>query len=283
MKYIATAVMFGVLILSGCASTSKKMTRNYFEYSRGKSFPTHSDIGFRHGNSDYTFHNLYLEDESFFPDDSIFPNAFFKPLFKLKFNDAQKAFTEPYYSYRLIHFLKGNPHIGIGLEFIHLKVFLMDKDQKVRMSGTYNGVPVDQTIRIGDYVDMFNVSHGVNHLGLHLVYRWMFNKTPYIQDGRFQPFVNLSVGPTFPHLELNTVENGKSEQKAFSYQGSKKNWGFGLGGGIRYKPWRHFGFYLEYKLTYSHLHGMRFDNVPNSNMNMDFWVHQLQWGLSIML
>jgi hypothetical protein len=277
---ILIAVTF---FFSGCASSgSNRMTRNYFEYSRGKSFPTYSDLTLQYANNDYTLHNIYLEDESFFPDDSIFPNAFFKPLLKLKLNDAQKAFTEPYYSYRLIHFLKGNPHIGIGIEFIHLKVFLMDPDQKIRMSGMYNGESIDETVRVGDYIDMFNVSHGVNHLGLHFVYRWMFDKTATIPDGRFQPFINASIGPTFPHLELDTKEKGEKVKRAFSYQGSSRNWGLGLGTGVRYKPWRHLGFYLEYKLTYSHLHGMRFDDMDDTSVRLNFWVHQLQWGLSVM-
>jgi len=159
----------------------------------------------------------------------------------------------------------------------------MDKSQRLRISGTYDGAPIDETVKIGDYLDMFNVSHGVNHLGLHFVYRWMLKPIPSIPDGRWQPFVNISAGPTFPHLELDTVENGVVKKAAFSYQGSWKNWGLGFGTGLRYKPWRHLGFYMEYKLTYSHLHGMRFDAVPDSNINMDFWAHQLQWGISFML
>jgi hypothetical protein len=285
-RLILIVILTAISVLfTGCASGGKKarMTRTYFEYSRGKSFPTYSDLSMRYGNNDYVFHGIYLEDESFFPDDSIIPNAFIKPLLKLKLNDAQKAFTEPYYSYRLIHFLKKNPRIGIGIEFIHFKVFLLDKDQRLHMTGIYNSEPVDQTVRVGDYLDMFNISHGVNHLGLHLVYRWMLKKTPVIRDGRLQPFASLSIGPSFPHLELNTVEEGKPKQRAFSYQGSWRNWGLGLGGGLRYKPWRHFGFYLEYKLTYSHLHGMRFDDLENTNVNMSFFTHQFQWGISIML
>ncbi|MCP5048649.1 MAG: porin family protein [bacterium] len=284
-RLIATAmILTTALLLTHCASGGKKarMTRTYFEYSRGKSFPTHSDLGIRFKNHDYTLHGVYFEDESFFEDNSIIPNAFLKPLFSLKFNDAQKAFTEPYYSYRFIHFLKKNPHIGIGLEFIHLKVFILDKDQRVRMSGIYKGEPIDETVRIGDYIDQFNISHGVNHVGLHLVYRWMFKKTPRIPDGKWQPYTALSIGPTFPHIELDVIEDGIKEKGAFSYQGSKRNWGFGLGAGVRYKPWRRFGFYLEYKLTYSNLKGMRFDDMEDTNVSMAFSTHQIQWGLSLM-
>jgi len=289
MKISVTAfvTILIMMFLTGCASTGKKtsITRNYFEYSRGKSFPTHSDLGMTYDNHDFVFHDVYLEDESFFPDNFIIPNAFIKPLLTLKLREAKNAFTEPYYSYRLIHFLKKNPHIGIGIEFIHLKVFLMDKNQQVRMTGIYNGVEIDRQVTIGDYLDMFNVSHGVNHIGLYFVYRMMLLKTPQIRDGRLQPYANFSFGPTFPHLELYTVdrENGEVQKRAYSFQSSFRNWGMGMGVGVRYKPWRHFGFYLEYKLTYSYLHGMHFDDVENTNVSIDFFTHQLQWGISIML
>jgi opacity protein-like surface antigen len=273
-----------VVVFSGCAAGVKegRMTRFYIEYARGKSFPIHSDVSMKYLDHDFTLHQVYLEDESFFPDGSIIPNAFIKPLLQLKLNDAQKAFTEPYYSYRFIYFLKKNPHIGIGYEFIHSKVFLLDMNQQVRLSGIYNGEPIDRTVTVGDFLDMFSVSHGVNHVGLHLVYRWMLKKTPVIEDGRLQPYVALSFGPTVPHLELNTKENGVSQKRAYSFQASWRNWGAAFGTGVRYKPWRHFGFYLEYKLTYSYLHGMHFDELENTNVSMDFFTHQFQWGISLM-
>jgi opacity protein-like surface antigen len=97
-----------------------------------------------------------------------------------------------------------------------------------------------------------------------------------------QPYVNFSFGPAVPHLELNTNRNREIKGQAYSFQSSMKNWGGGLGAGVRYKISRRFGLYLEYKLTYSHLHGMRFDDMDNTNVNMDFWTHHLQWGLSVM-
>lgn len=280
---LAILALMAATLFTGCVSgKSNRMTRFYIEYARGKSFPTHSDLAIKYDNHGYKLHNLYLEDESFFPDDSIVPNAFFNPLFKFKFNDALKAFTEPYYSYRFVYFLKGNPHIGIGYEFIHSKVFLMDLDQQVRMSGVYNGEPIDQMVRVGDYIDMFSVSHGVNHVSLYLVYRWMLNKTEKIKDGRWQPYVSLSGGPAIPHLELDTKDNGKVTSRAYSYQSGWRNWGLGAGAGIRFKPWRHLGFYMEYKLTYTNLQSMRFDDMEDTRVKMAFSTHHLQWGISLM-
>lgn len=287
----AILCLFLVLIFASCAvrrtipgTVTQPPTRTYIEYSRGKSFPTRSDISLKYYNNyNYRFHGVYLEDESFFPDDSILPNAFFSPLFDLRFGDALDAFTEPYYSIRLIHFLKKNPRLGIGLELIHLKVFLMDKEQSVRMTGVYDGVPVDGRVRIGDYLDLFNVSHGVNHVSLLFNYRWLLAKTPRVPDGRLQPFASFSLGPAVPHLELDLKKADKIEKKAYSYQWGWGNWGMGMGLGLRYKPNRRVGFYLEYKFTYSYLHDMYFDDDLTARVMMNFFTHHLQWGISIML
>jgi len=283
---ISLSLLFLVLFAQGCAvkqSKPRAMTRNYFEYNRGKSFPNRSDVGLTYGNNDFTLHDVGLVDESFYPDNSIIPNAFLSPLFKLKFGDALNAFTEPYYGYRLLHFLKKNPHIGIGLEFIHIKVFALDMEQRIHISGTFNGEKVDGQVRLGDYIEQLNVSHGVNHVGITFNYRLMLSPTPAIPDGRIQPFVSASFGPTAPHLELKIKDDSKLERDAYTYQWSSKNWGTGLGLGVRYKPNPHFGLYMEYKFTYSHLHGMHFDAIPGTRVTMDFFTHQIQWGLSVML
>jgi hypothetical protein len=280
---LVVLTILAAVLFNGCVSGKKtRMTRFYVEYARGKSFPTYADLAIKYDNHGYKFHNLYLEDDSFFPDNSIIPKAFLEPLIKFKFNDALKAFTEPYYSYRFIYFLKSNPHIGIGYEFIHSKVFMLDKDQLVHMTGLYNGEPIDGMVRVGDYIDMFNVSHGINHVSLHLVYRWMLKKTEKINDGRWQPFVSLSGGPAIPHLELDTIDNGEVNKRAYSYQGGIRNWGIGAGAGIRFKPWRHLGFYMEYKFTYTNLQSMRFDDLEDTKVKMAFSTHHLQWGISLM-
>jgi len=282
-KNLLLIIIIGLLSISCGITTKKKMTLNYLEYCRGKSSHTTSDLHLKYNNNDYIFKDIKLIDKSFFPDDSIFPNAFFKPLLRFNFGDALKAFTEPYYSYRFIHFLKNNPNIGIGIEFIHLKVFLEDLDQNLNISGTVNGEQVNETAKIGDYITMFNISHGVNHLGIHLTYRWMLNKTEKIQDGIFQPYINISVGPAIPHLEMDIVENGIFQRVAYSYQAGLRNWGFGAGAGIRFKPWTRIGFYLEYKFTHSHLFDMYLDDLKNtSKVKTSFSVHHLQWGISFM-
>lgn len=256
------------------------MTLNYVEYNRGKSFPVYADLTLTTPGRQLTFYHLYFEDDSFYPDNSIIPNAFIKPLLQLKLGDASDAFTEPYYGFRFIHFFKKNPRLGIGIEFIHHKIFLNDRNQQVWVTGTAGGQAIEKTDAIGNYLEYFSISHGINHLGLAAVYRLMLLATERIPDGRLQPFVTLTAGPAIPHLEVKLAENPE-QWAAYSYQPGWRNFGAGAGLGMRYKPWTHFGFYLEYKFTYSHLHGMRLDDAEET-ISLDFTTHHLQWGISYM-
>ena len=267
-------------IQCGTRTTSRRMTLNYIEYNRGRSFPTRADLNVIYGETDLVFFDVRFGDKSFFPDNSILPNAFFRPLSRLRIRDAVKAFTEPYYGIRLFHFFKKNPHWGLGIDFIHFKVFLENRDQLVRASGRFEGQPLDEKVRIGDYIDYYSVSHGVNHIGLSLQYRLMFNRTGKVPDGRWQPYVGIHAGPTVPHLELITIKDGIPTERSYSYKVGYPNIGLGAGLGLRFKPWPRLGFYFEYKFTYSLLQAMDFDPPYQGMLKTSFTDHHLQWGLS---
>ena len=119
-----------------------------------------------------------------------------------------------------------------------------------------------------------------DHAALYFEYRQLFLKTPQINDGRLQPYINLSLGVTVPHLETRFNVNGHPQKTAYSYQAGWKNLGFASGLGLRFRPFKGIGFNLEYKLTYSILNDMYFDNDTDSNLKMDFFAGQLMWGLS---
>lgn len=283
MKLKVFLVFILVLCTFSCFLRKDKggMRLNYLEYKRGKSFNNQTNLQISYNATNLLFEDILLTDESFFPDNFILPSAFLKPLFQLRISDAVKAFTEPYYSFRFIHFLKKNPKIGVGLEFIHVKVFFRDYNQKVRMSGTLKDNPVNQSVTLKDYFKNFNVSHGVNHTALYLEYREMFYKTNKIKDGRLQTFINCSIGITVPHLETVFKIDNEEQQEAYSYQAGLKNLGFAFGLGLRYRPFRSVGFIFEYKYTYSLLNDMRFDTIDNSDLKMSFGTSQLTWGLSL--
>lgn len=281
--FIRTWLLFFLLTtIVSCSVKStgnNKITLNYIEYNRGKSFPLRADLRMLYDENNLLFRNIYFEDFSFFPDNSIIPNTFIKPLLQLQIGAFLDAFTEPYYGIRFIHFFKNNPHLGIGLEFIHQKIFLDNPSQKVSVSGSIDSIPVNEVVPINKYVDYFSVSHGINHLGFIVVYRMLLLRSSRIPDGRIQPFFSLSAGPTIPHLELKLAETFP-KWETFAYQPSFRNFGLGAGTGIRFKLSRHFSLYCEYKLTYSHLHGMDLEDRPGSSVKMQFLSHHLLWGLA---
>lgn len=270
--------------ITGCIGTKggDGMTFNYFEYHRGMSFPLSADIHLKYGANDFTLHDVHLRDKSFYPDDSILPNAFITPLFQLRLKDALYAFTEPYYGFRFIHFFRSNPSFGFGMEFIHHKVFLENDPQTVRMTGTFDGQEVDQSVDPTILLGRYSVSHGVNHLMFSWYYRRMLFRTAKIPDGVIQPYVNVSLGITLPHLELDIIENGEKVRRAYSFQSHINNNGWGAGAGLWFKPFRKMAFHVEYKMTFSWLHGMRFDDDPGARVYSDFYTHHIRWGLSFL-
>lgn len=279
------AVVLGLLVgcSGGCrfSTTPGKMTLNFVEYNRGYSFPTHSDVVITAGGETARFYDVNLEGSSFFPDNSIIPNAFIKPLFRLDIKGTIGAFTEPYYGIRFYHFFKNHPNWGVGLDFIHFKVFMADRSQKVRATGSWAGAPLDGQAVIGDYFEELNISHGVNHVSFMLTHRWMFRPTAEIPDGRLQLFVSAGAGPAVPHPQIKTKENGQVRKKAGSYQWRLGNWGMGLGMGLRWKLSPHFGLYGEYKWTYSVLDEMRYDEGEDGSVRFRFFDQHLLWGLSV--
>lgn len=257
-----------------------KMTLTYIEYNRGYTFPTRAQIGIHYpGQFDLTFHKVRMIGNAFYPDDSIIPNAFLKPLFKGNFSAALNAFTEPYYTLRVFHFFKQRPNLGIGVEFIHFKIFIPDEGEQVLVTGQDQNGPVDSWKSTKDYIDSYNVSHGINLLSLSLVYRMMLMPTEKILAGRIQPYAALSIGPCIPHPQLRLAKD--PEYKAFGHQFRFDNFGYGFSLGSRFQVLKNFGLYLEYKFTQIQLNEMLFDNGEEGTFWTRCHVHHLLWGLSI--
>lgn len=277
------AIVYTLFSLTSFSSpTSSEYPLNYFEYNRGMSSPVIAQIRINYpGFFDYTFHDVVMYDYSFFPDNSIIPNAFLDNLFSGDIVGAVKAFTEPYYGIRFYHFLKNSPQIGWGIEFIHFKVFLPGGSlQNVHITGTdADGNSVDTYDIISNYISYFNISHGVNHLSFSLVYRLMLFKTDKIPQGIFQPYVSASFGICIPHPELKIA--GTDERQAYSYQLGFPNFGGGLNLGFRIHIFKHLAIYMEYKYTFTFLYGMYFDNGEEGEIDASFTANHLVWGLSL--
>lgn len=274
-------ILLILMILNGCALKhgDRGPALNYFEYNRGKSFATRADLQLDWNGNSLLFHQVRFEDDSFFPDNFIIPNAFLRPLVQLRFADALKAFTEPYYGYRFVRFLRRNPHIGLGIEFTHHKIFLNQADQQVIVSGFFQGRPVNALLPVNRFVEYLSISHGVNHVNLVFTYRWLLAPTAGVPEGRWQPYVSVGAGPAFPHLELKLPGDGPNWTE-YAFKSGPGNFNFSAGTGVRYQFSPHFGAYLEYKFSYSHLYDLDFFDGAG-NLEMAFPTHHLMWGISL--
>jgi hypothetical protein len=259
-----------------------KIPLTYIEYNRGINFPTSSTLRIRYpGHFNLNFHDVRLVGHSFFPDNAILPNAFLRPLSRLNFKAAAYAFTEPYYGVRFYKFFKNSPRLGLGIEFVHLKVFIPDEGDDVLITGTENGLPVRKIASTKEYISAFNVSHGVNHLSLSAVYRHPLVISDEYPGGRIQPYTSFSMGPALPHPQLKL--EGDTEWKAYSTQLHFPNLGIGLNIGVRMQISKKLGLYLEYKLSGSFLRDLRYDNGEEGTISLSFFCQHLAWGLSFLL
>ena len=152
-----------------------------------------------------------------------------------------KPFTPaPYYGLKASHFLESNPRWGISLDFTHYKMYA-DTGKNVAVRGQWNGAPVDTSAPLGERVQRFEISHGVNMLALNVLYRWTDPAGP--APGRLQPYVGA--GPAYYLLHPESTVNNRSFSGG--YQGS----GIGIQVlvGLHYPVTRQLGLFAEAKFN----------------------------------
>jgi hypothetical protein len=75
---------------------------------------------------------------------------------------------EPYYGIRLAYNEPGHPESRIALDFTHYKIYAV-ANQVVDQNGTWHGQPLHATAPMSETVQSFEVTHGLNMLGLSLL------------------------------------------------------------------------------------------------------------------
>src|SRR5215213_1874574 len=95
-----------------------------------------------------------------------------------------KSFDPPlYYGFRGGYFPARIPWLGVEAEFIHLKVF-SNPEQRVRVTGRRNGAPVNSELPLGDIVQQYSISHGVNLMLFNVAARHRLKRSPDAPHGR---------------------------------------------------------------------------------------------------
>ena len=167
--------------------------------------------------TDLTFENVRLESRSFDP-----------PL---------------YYGVRGSYFLPKLPHFGIEAELIHLKVF-SNPQQRVRVTGVRRGTIANAELPLGEIVQQYSISHGVNLLLFNAAVR-------HAPSGRVILSARAGLGPTLPHTE-SRIEGQSQEQ----YEVGRIAWQAAAGAEVRL--WKGLFASAEYKFTRTRQNGKVF-------------------------
>jgi len=156
---------------------------------------------------------------------------------------ADRSFRTPlYYGLRTGYFAGPCSNLGFEVEFIHAKLHSKSQ-QEVRVSGSREGEPIDTTMRLGEIVQDFSMSHGLNFLFFNLVGRGELFRNRDGQAGKAEIYGRVGIGPLIPHTE--SVIDGE-EKEQYDLHGPAYQLAAGVGVEILEKLF----LLLEYKFTY---------------------------------
>jgi hypothetical protein len=217
LRACSIALALGFLL----ATVSTARAENYFVFYLGASSAKSSDLRIRRpaSGTDATFHGVVWHGQSF-----IIP---------------------PYYGVKFGTFLKSNPRWGVELEFTHYKVYAQT-GRNVLVTGTWNGAPVNEVAPMNTRVQKYDISHGVNLVGINAVYRWFGRPTNRFPQGRLQPFV--AGGPALLVLHPENIVDGVDSMPGLQTSGI----GWQVGAGARYALSTRTGLLGEVKYSSGH-------------------------------
>jgi opacity protein-like surface antigen len=201
-------------LLAGAALPAPALAENIFSIYTGTSFTRDSDLRIRQaGGTDLTMRDVRW--------------------------DADPFKAAPYYGLRYTRFLEQHPNWGIALDYTHYKMYAQTS-RTVQSDGTWKGNALSASTRMDQYVQHFEISHGVNVLSLNGIYRW---QNLSLLDGRLQPYLGAGLAYYRPHSE-NTV-NQLSHETGYEPSG----FGYQLLGGAQYRLGDHWGLFAEVKFN----------------------------------
>jgi hypothetical protein len=180
-----------------------------------------------------------------------------------------RSFDRPlYYGFRAGYFLKRMPFLGFEAEFTHLKVF-SDPQQQLRVSGERRNSPISGELRLGEIVQQYSISHGVNLLLFNVAARHRIMRSADAPGGQLIMIVRAGLGPTLPHTESSI--NGATQEQ---YEIGRAAWQ--AAGGAEFKLRSRLYAFGEYKFTRSNQRG----KVSAGNAETLFRTQHGVFGLS---
>ena len=146
----------------------------------------------------------------------------------------------------------------------------LNTDDAVHVTGTRAGAPVNASERVGDTIESFNLSHGLNFLTADATYRWFLGERDKDLLGRLQPYLGGGIGVAIPHVE-STVGGVHFEEYQFhgpAYQAF---------GGLNFDLTRHLSLFVEYKFSYVDLDRL---TIPDGSIGLAPMTHHFVTGIS---
>ncbi|OWW18455.1 hypothetical protein AYR66_00430 [Noviherbaspirillum denitrificans] len=110
---------------------------------------------------------------------------------------ARPLHPAPYYGLRYTHFFTTSPAWAVAVDYTHYKVYAKT-DRTVLVQGLWNGSTVNTTAPLANYVQQFEISHGVNMLSINGIYRW---QNLAIATGKLQPYAGIGLVYYWMHSE----------------------------------------------------------------------------------
>jgi opacity protein-like surface antigen len=178
----------------------------------------------------------------------------------LRFQDLEfrgRSFDKPlYYDIRASFFRHRKSWLGAEAEFIHLKVY-SKPEQRVQAEGINQGVAINGQINLGDIVQRYSITHGVNLLLFNLAGRRVYSRNDSHPHGRLILIARAGAGFTIPHTEsiINGVSQEQYERGRFAWQAA---------GGAEVHLWRGLFGVGEYKFTRTRQKGKVFSGEADS-------------------
>jgi opacity protein-like surface antigen len=137
-------------------------------------------------------------------------------------------------------------HLGLEIEFIHLKVFAQTRDL-LAAQGTLGGTAVNGRVPMNTIVQRFGISHGNNLLLGNVALRQDYFRTGDESLGCLIVSGRVGIGGTIPHAESTVL--GASDEH---YQGGSPV--EQVAAGAEFRLIRHLYAMGEYKFTHNHQH-----------------------------
>jgi lipid A oxidase len=176
---------------------------------------------------------------------------------------AGDSFSPPvYYGARAGYFFRA--HVGLEAELIHAKVFT-DPMEIVARAGQLDGRPVSAPAPLGDVVQRFSISHGLNLLFANIVLRTSGRPQ---DDRRVTWLARVGLGPTMPHGE-SSIAGASREQYELGRVAVQ------VAGGVELRAFKQARAIAEYKLTHTSQHVA----VAGGTVDARFTTHHMVFGL----